>query len=46
MKMDSKLITGLIIGMVLGLHYHGVLVAYLPLLMVAAIVLLLKTVHH
>ena len=45
MKIDKRLLTGIFVGMVLGLHYHAVLVAYLPLLMVAALVLVLKSLH-
>ncbi len=46
MKMDVRLITGIFIGMILGLHYHGVLVTYLPLLMVPTLILVLKTLHR
>ena len=46
MKLDSRLLTGIIFGVILGLHYHGTLVTYLPLLMIAGMVLLLKTIHR
>ena len=46
MKFDHKLLTGLLIGVVFGLHYHEALVTYLPLLIIAAVILLLKMVHH
>ena len=46
MKFDIRLVTGIFIGMVLGLHYHVTLIEYLPLLLVATLILLLKTVHH
>lgn len=46
MKFDSKLITGITIGMVLGLHYHGALMTYLPLLVIAGMVMLLKVLHR
>ena len=46
MKFDNRLITGLLIGVVFGLHYHEALLAYLPLLIIGAVILLLKMVHH
>ena len=46
MKFDNRLMTGLLIGVVAGLHYHETLVTYLPLLIIAAVILLLKMVHH
>lgn len=46
MKMDMRLITGLFIGMVVALHYHGILVAYLPILMIVTLILVLRLVRH
>ena len=46
MKLDNRILTGLVLGVVVGLHYHATLVAYLPLLMIAGIILLLKTLHN
>lgn len=46
MRFDSRLVTGIFIGAVLGLHYHGALIAYLPILTVATLIMLLKTLHH
>lgn len=46
MKFDSRLVTGIFIGMVLGLHYHASLVTYLPIMIVATLILVLKAVHH
>ena len=46
MKFDHRLVTGILIGTVFGLHYHEALVTYLPLLIIAALILLLKIVHH
>ena len=46
MKMDVRLIAGIFVGMVLGLHYHGVLIEYLPLLMVPTLIMVLKLIHH
>ena len=40
MKFDSRLVTGILIGMVVGLHYHAGLMVYMPLLVIAALVLL------
>ncbi len=46
MKFDHRLVTGLLIGVVFGLHYHAMLVAYAPLLVIASVILLLRIVHH
>ncbi len=45
-KIDNKVLTGIFVGMVLGLQYHGVLATYLPVLMVGALILVLKLIHH
>lgn len=44
MKLDLRLLTGIFIGMVIGLHYHGVLAIYLPLLMIVSLIMVLKFV--
>lgn len=46
MKLDNKLVTGIFVGVVIGLHYHVSLIAYLPILMIVTLVLLLKTVRR
>jgi hypothetical protein len=46
MKFDPKIITGIIIGMVLGLQYQETLVLYMPLLVIAGLVMLLKVLHR
>ena len=46
MKFDNRVLTGLLFGVVLGLHYHSELVTYMPLLVIAALVMLLKFLHH
>ena len=46
MKFDHRLLSGVLIGTVFGLHYHEALVAYLPLMIIAALILLLKMIHH
>lgn len=45
MKLDIRLLTGALVGMVLGLHYHGTLEDYLPLLTVGALIVILKTIR-
>ncbi len=45
-RFDPRIITGMLIGMVLGLHYHEALVLYMPLLVVAGLVMLLKVLHR
>lgn len=46
MRFDPKIITGIVIGMVLGLQYHEALVLYMPLLVIAGLVMLLKVLHR
>lgn len=46
MKFDIRLVTGIFIGVVVGLHYHTYLIIYLPVLTVATLVMLLKTIHR
>lgn len=46
MKFDIRIVTGIFIGVCLGLHYHGSLITYMPILTVATLILLLKTVHR
>ena len=45
MKIDSKMGTGILIGMVLGLHFHASLIGYLPLMLVIVAAFLLKTIR-
>ena len=46
MKFDMRLVTGIFIGMVMGLHYHASLVHYLPLLMVPTLILVVGILRH
>ena len=46
MKFDNRLVSGIFIGLVLGLHYHGSLVMYMPILTVVTLILMLKTLHR
>ena len=46
MKFDTRLLTGIFVGAVLGLHYHDQLVVYSPLLIIATLIMLLRTIHH
>ncbi len=46
MKFDTRLVTGIFIGAVLGLHYHTSLAIYLPILTVATLILVLKVLHR
>jgi len=38
MKFDSRLVGGILVGLVLGLHYHMSLITYLPIFTVAALI--------
>lgn len=46
MKFDVRLLTGLFIGMLVGLQYHESLIGYLPLLIVPTLILVLKMIHR
>jgi hypothetical protein len=46
MKFDGRLITGIFVGLVVGLHYYSTLTIYVPLLMVITLILVLRTIHH
>lgn len=46
MKFDTRLVTGIFIGMVVGLHYGSSLAVYLPVLTIATVILVLKTIRH
>lgn len=46
MKLDIKLITGIFVGMLVGLHYHTVLIPYIPLLFVPTLILVLRSIHR
>ena len=46
MKLDVRLLTGIFVGMIVGLSYHEALVGYLPLLMVPTLILVLKIIHR
>ena len=46
MKFDMRLITGILVGMVIGLHYVDQLLVYVPLLSIVALILVLKTIRH
>jgi len=46
MKLDHKLITGIFVGVVLGLHYGKALIVYLPVLTVVTLIMLLKTIRR
>ena len=46
MKIDMRLITGVLVGVVLGLHMIDTLMVYLPLLTVVTFILVLKNIVH
>lgn len=45
MKFDLRLVTGIFIGLVMGLHYHEALATYLPIMIVGTLILVLKIVR-
>ena len=46
MKFDIRLMTGIFVGLVVGLHYYANLTIYMPVLLVIALILVLKTITH
>ncbi|MBI2167758.1 MAG: hypothetical protein HYU34_05945 [Candidatus Omnitrophica bacterium] len=45
MKFDLSLITGIFLGVTVGLVYTGQLVAYLPFFVIGAVILILRYLH-
>ena len=45
MSFDHSLITGMFIGLTIGLWYTASLTAYLPFFVIGAVILLLRYVH-
>lgn len=46
MALDMKMLTGIVIGVVLGLEYYRDLTRFFPILVIAVIILLFKTLYH
>lgn len=46
MTLDMRMTTGIMIGVVLGLEYHQDLARFFPVLIVAVLILLFKTLYH
>ncbi len=46
MAIDMRMVTGILVGAILGLHYHDALIVYLPILTVATLIFLLKTIRQ
>lgn len=45
MKFDLSLITGIFIGVTVGLVYTGQLTTYLPFFVIGAVILILRYLH-
>ena len=45
MKFDLSLITGMFLGLTVGLLYTGQLVAYVPFFVIGAVILILRYLH-
>lgn len=45
MHLDTKLTTGILIGVIMGLKYHETLLIYLPALVIITVIMLLKTMR-
>ena len=46
MSLDMKMLTGIVIGVVLGLHYQHYLAGFFPVLTIAVFLLLYKTLYQ
>lgn len=46
MNFDYRLVGGIFIGVVLGLHYYAALVTYLPILTIITVIMVLRLVHR
>ena len=46
MKFDTKLVTGILVGLVLGLNYQPTLIVYLPLFTVAALIVGIQLIRR
>ncbi len=46
MKFDTRLVGGMLVGLVLGLHYHPTLITYLPIFTVAALIVGLQLIRR
>lgn len=45
MKFDIRLMTGILLGTVVGLNYHETLSLYLPVLTIGALIMLLRVIR-
>ena len=46
MRFDNRLVGGILVGLVLGLHYHPTLSTYLPIFTVAALIVGIQLVRR
>lgn len=46
MHLDTKLTTGILLGVIMGLKYHESLLLYLPVLAIITVIMLLKTMRE
>ena len=46
MNLDNRLLGGMFLGIVLGLHYHAALLSYLPILMIVTVIMVLRLLHR
>ena len=45
-NLDTRLLTGIFVGMVVALKYDTILLAYFPLLVIVTLVMVLKLIHR
>ena len=46
MNLDNRLLGGIFLGIVLGLHYQAALVGYLPIFMIVTVIMVLRLLHR
>lgn len=46
MKFDNRLVAGIFIGLLLGLHYHATLMGFLPILVLCTLIFAARIIHH
>ena len=46
MKFDTRLVTGIFVGLLVGLHYYSILAVYVPILMIVTLIMVLSIVKR
>ena len=46
MKFDTNLILGVLVGLIVALHYHVALTTYLPIFMILTVLMVIRLIHR